>query len=430
VRISGGDLLTFLRRKIREELLWFGIFVISPIILRAQVQLARLLARFWLHIHVIEPFDLSRTQRILVVRLDAIGDVVMTTPFLRELRRNLPDARITLVVNPNTYDLVRTCPYVDEIFSFDCLVPYRWSALLLPWRALKMARAHLWQQQFDLALLPRREFDIWAASFLVFFSRARWRVAYSEFVSSRKHRQNPGLDRLFTHLVSDQPGSMHEVDHNLNMLRSLGATIHQDHTELWTSPECDSEVHQLFRSNGVEDGDLLIGLCPGASDILKQWPAERFSEVAMRLIHHYNCKIVVLGGPADYLMGSTIAPASGRSVVNLAGVTSLPQTVAIIRRCQLFITNDTGPMHIAAAVGTKVIAIFGSSCEHRFGPWKVGNVISTNLACRPCNRGHVLDRCERCIYDEPRCLLDLSVDTVFRQADQVLNGSLSTISSA
>jgi len=416
--------------KVRSGVSWFAVFVIAPMILRAQVVLARLWARLFLGGPAPSPFDLSLVKRVLVVRLDAIGDVVMTTPLLRELRRSLPDAHITLVVNPILYDLMRNCPYVNEIVWFDCLPPYRWNPLPLFWRAFRTARRHWWQTPIDLAILPRREFDAWAGAFLVFFSGARWRIAYSEHISARKHALNPTFDTLFTRVVGDALGSFHEVEHNLNILRAIGGRVEEDQTELWVSSASAARVDELLREHRIENGDLILGFCPGASSRLKQWPLEKFSELAAAFVDRYACKIVVVGGPEDAILGADIVASSTRGITNLAGILSLEETAALIKRCELFITNDTGPMHIAAAVGTKVLAIFGSSCEHRFGPWKVHEVIATDLACRPCNRGHALDRCERCIYDEPRCLLEVTVQSVFRRADSMLGPAVSVSSLA
>jgi ADP-heptose:LPS heptosyltransferase len=428
VRLAGGgDFLPGLGSSMRargsrlgKRLAWFAVRLVGAPLYRLQLTAVRLLGKLC-GVASSSEMDLSRVRRVLVVRVDAIGDLVMTTPFLRELRRNLPNASIVLVVNAQLGGLVKHCPYVDEVLSFDCLIPAYWKPFLLPWRALRMAMTEFWPRRFDLAVLPRRELDLWYASFLAFFSRAPIRVTYTEFVNRRKHQAHPGFNLLFTHLVTNRPGSMHEVEHNLDILRYLGASIRDDRMELWMSRECETLACEVLGNGGVRDGDLLIGLCPGASNTLKQWPIERFCEVAARLRDRHNCKIVIVGGPGDAPLGKKVEAALGTGVVNLAGATSLEQTAAVIKRCSLFISNDTGPMHIAAAVGTPVVAIFGSSCEHRFGPWKGHTIVSTDLPCRPCERGHVLDRCMYCIYDAPRCLLEVAAESVLDQANQALN---------
>jgi heptosyltransferase-2 len=124
--------------------------------------------------------NLAQVEKVLIVRLDEIGDVVMTTPFLRELRRNLPDAWITLVVKPAVYNLVERCPYVNEVLVYDWNTKHR---LLKPlqrhWRALQLAWKHLWKRRFDLAILPRWDVDSYHGSFVLYFSGAPWRVGYS-----------------------------------------------------------------------------------------------------------------------------------------------------------------------------------------------------------------------------------------------------------
>ena len=264
-----------INRWIRESSVWLAVFAIFPAVFAAQIVAARILNWAWLRMPADTPgtFELSRVKRVLLVRLDAVGDGILNTPLLRELRRALPQARITAVVSSQLYPLLEVCPYLDEVLPFDCDVPFRWRPFVLPWRALRMARSEFWRRGFDLAILPRREFDLSYGAFLVFFSRARWRFAYTEHVNPRKHRLNPGADSLFTNVISPQHPCQHEVNYNLDFLRALSGEPEEDRTELWTSVEdeafADAVVGQEHFANGVH----LIGLAPGSSSWLRRWPA-------------------------------------------------------------------------------------------------------------------------------------------------------------
>ncbi|HMV51905.1 MAG TPA: glycosyltransferase family 9 protein, partial [Blastocatellia bacterium] len=143
---------------------------------------------------------LPEVRNVLIVRLDEIGDVVLTTPLFRELRRNLPTAHITLVVRPHVAELMRHCPYVNEVLAYECDTAHlRWQRFRQHLSAIRFSRKHLWARRYDLALLPRWDVDQDHAAFVTYFSGAKWRMGYSETVSEQKQRLNGGLDHLLTH---------------------------------------------------------------------------------------------------------------------------------------------------------------------------------------------------------------------------------------
>src|SRR5262249_29260712 len=153
----------------------------------------------------------QNARSILVVRLDSIGDLVLTSPLLRELRRLNPDAWITLVVDPRYVNLVELCPFVSEVLTFELEThggPF--GRLALHMCALRLAGRHLWRRQFDLALLPRWDVDYYHSAFVAYFSGALSRVGYSEKVTPSRQQNDRGLDILFTHMLDDR-AVKHEV---------------------------------------------------------------------------------------------------------------------------------------------------------------------------------------------------------------------------
>jgi heptosyltransferase-2 len=356
--------------------------------------------------------DLSRLERVLIVRLDKIGDIVLSTSFFRELRRNVPRARITLIVSPAAYPLVAACPYVDEVQVYD----WRRSRYLGPLhhlRALMKARRDLWHRRFELAVVPCWGVDYYLASFMAYFSGAPTRVGYSERVMDAKRRLNRGFDALFTH-VSYVDTVRHEVEHNLDLLRFMGGTIESDALELWVRKADEEFAVQAMATHGVRHDDLLIAIAPGAGAPKRCWPIERFVELAAWLSETHAARVVILGGPEDKALGLTLAAAAGGTGIDLVGKASLSQAAAVLQRCQLFIGNDSGPMHLAAAAGATVIAI---SChprtgavQHenspaRFGPWGQQHaVLQPEHAEPPCTQG--------CSAAEPHCIAGVSLDQV------------------
>lgn len=382
-------------------------------VIAAQAVLCALVSR-WLRISPALPAsaaDRDGPNRILVVRPDEIGDVVLSTSFLRELRRNFPAASITLVVNPVTFDLVKTCPYVDEVLVFDQRARRLWRPVLLPMRALIYARRHLRGRDFDLAVLPRWGTDAVYAAFLARFSGASRRVGYTERVTAHKARWNAGFDRLFTDVIPAGPLE-HQVEHNLDVVRFLGGEVLDERLELWTEPDDERFADAVLAGARGGAGPVVVLAPSGGHSILKQWPTERFIALGRVLREEWGAHIVVVGGPGDAFIGEQFRAEFGDQITNLVGRTSLSGMAAVLKRVDLFVGNDAGPLHIAAAVGAPTVAIFGSSDPARFGPWGEHRLLWNELPCSPTRQAERPDRCRTCVYDAPRCLLGIGVTDV------------------
>ncbi len=367
--------------------------------------------------------DFFKAKRVLVVRVDEIGDVVLSTPFLRELRRNLPDAWITLVVKPSAHNLVELCPYVNEVLT------YEWKTLLTDeqklkdWvmlmlrhmRALELALFHFWHRRFDLAILPRWDTDHYNATFLAYFSGAHWRVGYSEKVNDHKRRFNSGYERLLTHVLSNNR-LKHEVERNLDILRFLGGMVKEEWLELWISPEDETFEEQVLSPHGGRLEDLLVAIGFGAREPKRMWPITNFVELGIWLKREYDSRILVVGEKREQPLGQELKRQIGDAVINIAGRATLRQTVALLRRCQLCVSNDAAPMHMAAVAGVTVIEISchpkNGSMLHvnspkRFGPRGVPHIVlQPETALPPCSDG--------CNYGRAHCILGVTVEEVKR----------------
>ncbi len=360
------------------------------------------------------PFiDISEIRRVLVVRVDEIGDMVMTTPFLRELRRLLPDSSITLVVNPVVLNLVEHCPYINEVLTFDPVTAGRLWKLRRYKRALELGWNKLRHYKFDLAIFPRWDIDDRFGAFILYYSCARWRVGYSQKVNLRKNEFNAGADQLFTHVLNSD-SLKHEVEHNLDFIRFLGGRIRDEHLELWIGREDEEAASKILHGLERSSPNIIVGLGPsGGNSALKQWPIDNFVELGKWLQSEYNSGIVIFGGPGEESLGYEIEKELGFPVTNVIGKMTLREMAALMKMCHLYVGNDTGPMHVATAMNIPVISIFGSSCHHRFKPWGENNyTLCLELPCSPCFQGHETDRCNHCIYDYPVCLHGISVDRV------------------
>ncbi len=376
-----------------------------------------------------EPIDLAGVRRVVVLRPDEIGDVVLTTAFLRELRLVLPSAHITLVVKPEVRDLVELCPYVNAVKTYDVSGPKWARPFALPLRALRMASAERRAGAPDLVLLPRWDADQSYATFLGFWTGARYRVGHAERVTGYKHTINRGFDRLLTHALDDRR-VLHEVEQTMGIIRLLGREPADDRLELWTGPADDAFAARFLGEHGVAAGDAVVALSPGAGHSrLKQWPVQHFRELAGTLLDDgVATRVLVVGSKQDGELARRIADGLGGRVIDAAGKATLRQTAALLRRCRLFVGNDTGPMHMAAAVGVPVVALFGPSDHRRYSPWRRQTVVTLDLACSPAARQVTEDRCPTCIFAHPLCMDDMRVplvaDAVRSAAGRAAGGAL------
>ncbi len=314
--------------------------------------------------------------RILVVKTDEIGDFVLATPFFRELRLLYPKAEIVLVVNPVTYNLAELCPYVDEIIVYRQAVARFLRPFVLPWRAFKLGHSVLQPREFDLAVMPRWDMDGYYASYIAHFSGAKRRIGFSEHANERKRMVNRGFEALFTDVLR-QGETRHEVERCLDVIRFLGGEPSSSAVELWTDAGDEKRVDEMLAGRSDK---TLVALCPGAGAAWRRWPKERFAELAKRLKRSCGASSVIIGGKEDRRAAAAIQDALGGAAIDVTGRTTLRQTATLLKKCDLYVGNDTGSMHLAAAAGIPVVEI---SCfpmdgpvwhwnsPRRFGPWGV-----------------------------------------------------------
>ncbi|MHC4198712.1 MAG: glycosyltransferase family 9 protein [Planctomycetota bacterium] len=365
--------------------------------------------------------NLQHAKRVLVIRLDEIGDMVMATPFLRELRRNLPRAWITLVVKPATYNLVEFCPYVNEVLSLDLGPPTIPPTLENIFRTMRFARERLRHRRFDIAVIPRWDADWYHAPFLACFSRIPTRLGYSEKVTVERRRLNRGFDRLLTYLMEGH-GVKHEVERNLDVVRFMGGIVEEDALEVWLAEDDEAFAESVFLEHGVSPEQVVAAFSPsGGRSPLKKWRTSNSVELGRWLRDEVGARVLVVGAPTEKALGVQISDALGADTINLVGMTTLRQLAAVLGRSRLFVGNDAGPMHIAVAAGVPVVALFGPSCPHRFGPWGDGHsVLQLGLPCGPCSRAEHVGRCARCTRGRLECMVGIKVEHVKQAVRETL----------
>jgi len=280
-------------------------------------------------------------KNILIVRTDRIGDVVLTTPSIKALRQAYPDTEISILVRPYTKPLVDGNPYLDNVFIDDRLSVHK--GLLGFLRLVRM----LQKNKFDCAIIYHTKRRTNLACFL---AGIHYRIGY----------KNEKYGFFLTDPIKDTRhlGQRHEAQYCLDLLQHLG--INSDDLELLVPMQKDAEqwVNQLFANRQLSSEEKLIVIHPGASDPSKRWPEHRFKELIKKLREHYSCKVVMIGANETKQITHNILESNFRNIIDLTGQISLSQLISLLKKTDVLISNDSGPVHISAGVGTPVVSIF------------------------------------------------------------------------
>lgn len=352
-----------------------------------------------------------RNPKLLVVKPADLGDLLFVTPALRALRETYPDAQIDVLAPPSSSPLLRGCPYIDEVLAFDkysfdepddFLRPANWQPLLvLAWQ--------LRRRKYDAVVIPRHLTTLMGT--LKFAS-----LAYATGAPYRVGLDN-GRGWFLTHRAIDEGfGARHEVEYDLTVVARIGA--HTDDTRLWVPRDPDAEAWAEALV-GVLARPLLV-VHPGSGDYstARRWPAERFAALIDRWLARHEGTVLLMDASAE--VTKRVRETATLPVLDLGGRTTLLQTIALLRRADLFVGNDSGPLHLAAGVGVPALGIYGLTNQDAWGPWgdRTAIVSRTDLACMPCfYRGHRLGLRNGC-PDRP-CLTQLPTERVLTAMEEV-----------
>lgn len=297
-----------------------------------------------------------------------IGDLVMATPVLSDLRKTYPKAHITAMCRTPISDLLREDRDIDELFSFS--------------KGNKFGRRS--EQRDIVEKLKKGNYDL-GILLTHSFSSAWW--FWLGNVKRRIGYKGNGRGLLLTDKVPlpENVDKQHLVETYKMLLKPLGIPVSNIKPRLFLTEKELSDAKILLKQLGITSEHTLIGINPGATyGSAKCWLPERFREVTKRLLKLENVRIIYFGDQASMPLVKEICQDLPSPVINLAGLTSLRELAALIKLCKILLTNDSGPMHIAAAVGTPLVALFGSTNETATGPYQTGTVINKHVSCSPC----------------------------------------------
>ena len=343
-------------------------------------------------------------MKILILKPSSLGDVIQALPVLRLLKLHFRDAQIFWWIDSALAPLLEGDPDLAGIVRFErkrWAAPHHWPEMF---HSLRWMRAQNFDLVIDLQSLARSGAFGWLAN-------GRFFVGLDEVREGARGFYDVAVPRTSFYT--------HAVDWYLSALPILGVPVHNHFEWLPERPAVAAEVKRTWLGENLKlktQNSKLILLQPSARWNNKRWPAENFAELVRLLAQKfYAVRFVVLGDTSDKPLGEIVARAAPERCFNLCGEVSLPEMIEWLRLCDLMITNDTGPMHVAAALGKPVLALFGPTEPRRTGPYgQLENVLRIELPCSPCRKSH-------CSWKNPNeCLTAISPAMVFERVQKQL----------
>ena len=326
--------------------------------------------------------DRSGIRKILVIKLRAIGDVLLSTVITKNLRVAFPKAKIDFLTETKAKDILKGNPYIDELIVFD----RKKDGI----KFLINLRKRKYDLVFDLFCNPR-------SALMTYITGAKYRVGYA--FRGRSYAYNIKL--------KPPNETQHNIEFNLNALKAVGIEIIDKKTYLPIFPEDEKFADRFWDENNL-DGELVIALCPTGTWETKRWKLDKFAKLGDMLCEKLNAKILILWGTKkEFEDAKTIASMMKHEAI-IIPPTTIKQLGAILKRCSLTVSNDSAPMHISATVGTPTLGIYGPTNPYAQGPYGEKNlwVRKEELECIACN----LTKCPIGNI----CMEELSVETVFK----------------
>lgn len=339
-------------------------------------------------------------KRVVVRGTNWVGDSVMTLPALRALRRVLPEAKITLVVRPSARGIFADVDFVDDLLIYDRRSAFSIIPQVREWRKRPFDLAVLFQNAFEAALIP-------------FLAGVPLRLGYAT-----EARQS-----LLTHPLPlpDWRSSRHEVFYYLYLITALEQLLFgaseiceaDPDASLQISETRKSEAEDLLRAYGVREGQSIVALCPGSiNSRAKRWPAAAYASLADRLIESQK-QVLLIGSADEADVTREVTSRMQQQPIVLTGKTSLDQITAVLSLVDLVVTNDTGPAHLAAALGRPTLVIFGPTNPLTTRPFAPeAEILRHPPECAPC-------MLRDCPIDH-RCMTAITVDEVFEHSQALL----------
>ena len=330
-------------------------------------------------------------EKILIRGPNWVGDAVLAIPAMKAVRARFPDANITVLVRPWVAGLFTSAPFVDSVWREEK------PSTLTDWkRIIRDLRG----RGFDLALLLPNSFE---SALMMFLGGVPQRIGYA--TEARRW--------MLTGSIAPNK-AQHQVQYYLELVKMLSANVEQPSIRIEATSEERSDARKLLSAEGIPNGSPFLVLNPGAAyGSAKRWPEDRFAGVADALARQCQMGVALIGSATEGSIASQVRDRMKTCAAVLSGKTSLETLIGVLAESSLLVTNDSGPMHIATALGVPTVAVFGSTDDKVTGPWGARTrIVKHQVECSPC-------LLRECPIDH-RCMNGVTVDDVCRAARELL----------
>lgn len=340
-------------------------------------------------------------MRILVIKLRYIGDTLLITPLLKALKEGIPHAHIDVLVNNNTQQVLINNPYVEKIWAFD----YQTAKKRFSYNVKFIV--NLIRQRYNIVIdLTNND----RSSLFTFLTGAPFRIGYWSKKIVRKNL-------FYNKIIHSVLGTIHTVDHHLKVAQELGLSTQDYHPFIFVLPADITNINQKLYDFGLKEKEQFVIIHPGARRWYKSWPPERFARLGDSIIKKYSVKVILTGSEDDRKSVLKIMANMKAKAIDLTGQFSLLELPPLIKKALCLIGNDSAPMHIATAVETPVIALFGPTDWRCWYPRREHDcVFAAEFPCRPC--GH---KNSDCPLGDGYCMSYIDFDAVWQGVQDTIS---------
>ncbi len=336
-------------------------------------------------------------KRILIFNVNWLGDVLFSSATIRNIRRNYPDSYLACVIPSRCYPILKDNPYLDEIIIFDEKDRHRGVLAKLNFVSLLKAK------QFDTVFLLHRS-----------FSRAL--ICRLAGIANRiGHVTKKRAFILTKKITPPKKDSLHRIDYYLDIIEKAGLRVEDRYLDFIFTSEDEEVVRKFLIKNAVSQDNFIVAFNPGGNWLPKRWPKDYWAQLADKLIDRINAKVIITGSSSDLILANQIKEAMKEAPLIACGVFNIKQLGALASKVSLFITADTGPLHIASAVrAKKIIAIFGPTAREITGPYPATNaiILQKDVGCLiPCYKVGCKDN---------RCMKAVTPEDVFAEVEKIV----------
>ena len=347
-------------------------------------------------------------QKIVVINLGGIGDILLSMPALKALRKLYPKANISMLVTPGSNEVPMILSYtgIDRVFTFHI------------GHGGTIPLAGIFQNIGVLLALRKKRFDLAINMRTLVSRKSAQKIKFLfKFIRPQKSvgRDTEGRGYFFDIKIPEPDvGQRYEMEYDIDTVRALGCDVNNRNIDLEINDASIEKVNEILRNEDINEENTVIGIHPGGT-YSHRWSTNNFSKLIDELFSKIDCKFVITGGMNEVILAKKLRDRTDAKITDLTGQLNIIQMCALIKRCNLYITNDTGPMHIAAILKTPLVAIFGPGYLERFDPRNISDkaaVLYERADCAPCNKVEC---------DSMKCLKSISYEEVTEASLTLLN---------